>query len=78
MACTETNLPSSSRASKIGLLVVAVPKDTVSSHSKNKKKLQKQSMMYRTIMIRSNARRETMMKLFKVAAYPCHFEDMKF
>jgi hypothetical protein len=37
MACTETNLPSSSRASKTGLLEVAVPKDTVSSHSKNKK-----------------------------------------
>jgi hypothetical protein len=37
MACTETNLPSSSRTSKTALLVVAVPKGTVSSHSKNKK-----------------------------------------
>jgi hypothetical protein len=36
MACAKTNLPLSTRASKTGLSVVAIPKDTVSSHSKNK------------------------------------------
>jgi hypothetical protein len=58
MACAKTNLPLSTMASKTGLSVVAVSKDTVSSHSKNKENYKKQGMIYRTIMLISNVRRE--------------------
>jgi hypothetical protein len=60
MAFAKTNLPLSNRASKTGLSVVAVPKDTASSHSNNKENYKKQGMIHRTITLRSNARRKTL------------------